>query len=233
MAFRFRQFTVEDQHSTMPVGTDAMLLGAWTQPAGAKRILDIGTGCGVLALMMAQRSTAAVTAIDIDARSAAEAGLNFKQSPWSERLQCHGLSLQDFQQSQPGTFDLIICNPPFFSGSLRSPSLKRNLARHEAELTHRGLLASVRELLGEADAFATVMPSALWEPFTGEAAIQELHPVQELWVRSFARKPPLRVLALFRKTGKVANIRQELVIFDVPGKFSTEYLELTAEFHSF
>ena len=112
MAFRFKQFTVEDDRSSMRVGTDAVLLGSWIRTGKTAEILEIGTGCGVIALMMAQRSTANITAVEIDRDSGRQASRNFSDSPWHMRMKAIHVSFQDFAKQHQGQFDLITTNPP-------------------------------------------------------------------------------------------------------------------------
>ena len=135
MPFRFKQFSVEDDQSSMRIGTDAILLGAWAEVKSAKNILEIGTGCGVIALMMAQRSSANITAIDIHKDSVEQATVNFRSSPWTERLTSLNISCKEFACTSEKDFDLVISSPPFFSKSLKSPYGGRNLARHDDTLT--------------------------------------------------------------------------------------------------
>lgn len=232
MAFRFRQFIVEDGCSTMPVGTDAMLLGAWTDPAGSRSILDIGTGCGVLALMMAQRSDATVTAVDIDPGSVAEAARNFAASPWPGRLtaMCADITATD---TDPGRFDLVVSNPPFFAGSLKPPDERRTLARHGSTLSIRDFPAVADRFLAPTGRFALVVPADAFDGFRRIAENEGFRLYRMMTVRSFREQPPVRVLCHFAKSPESEPERQELIIFDAPGKFSAEYLELTSEFHFF
>jgi tRNA1Val (adenine37-N6)-methyltransferase len=136
MAFRFKQFMVEDDLCTMRIGTDAILLGAWAEPGQAKSILEIGTGCGVISLMLAQKSDARIVAIDIDEDSVKQARYNFTRSSWSDNLQAQMVSLQDHASASERQYDLIITNPPFFTGSLKSPDEKKNRAKHSSDLSH-------------------------------------------------------------------------------------------------
>ena len=233
MAFRFRHFIVEDDRSTMPVGTDAMLLGSWADPGESRRILDIGTGCGVLALMMAQRSGAFVEGIDKDPASAAQASGNFSASPWSDRLASICAPVEEFSLRSQGRYDFIITNPPYFSRSLKSPSPVRTLARHETGMSLQGLADVLDRLLSPAGRFAVVLPVRVFRGFEESAGKKGFQEIKTMMVRSWRHKTPVRVLALFSKSAKSEAERQELIIFDAPGRFTSGYLELTSDFHYF
>lgn len=120
--FRFKQFTIQQEDAAMKVGTDGVLLGAWASvPEPGSRVLDVGTGTGLIALMIAQRAgDVRVDALEIDASSASQANENFQNSPWKERLNCVHSSFQDYASQCDLPYDLIICNPPFFSGSKKT-----------------------------------------------------------------------------------------------------------------
>jgi tRNA1Val (adenine37-N6)-methyltransferase len=154
--FRFRQFSIEDDRSTMKVGTDGVLLGALAQCRGS-RILDLGTGSGLIALMLAQRFLkATIEAIDVDEASVLQARENFQRSPWGDRLTA---LIADARQYKPAcSYDLVVSNPPFFAQSLKSPEARRTLARHNDTLTTAELLESVSRLLAEDGRFWCVLP---------------------------------------------------------------------------
>lgn len=233
MSFRFQQFIVEDDRSTMPVGTDAMLLGAWADPGNAGRILDIGTGCGVIALMMAQKCQAPVDAIDRDSDSAAEAALNFKNSPWPDRLMARCITLKTFSETHQGKYGFIVCNPPYFFDSLQSPSPKRNLARHLQDFRGRDLILYIQNLLEPEGCFAVVLPYDAEDDFSRTAVEVGFFIKTRMSVKSFLHKKPVRTLTCFSKSETISQEKQELIIFDAPGKFSAGYLKLTTGFHYF
>ena len=177
MAFRFKHFLVEDDQSTMPVGTDAMLLGSWADPGSAKTILDIGCGCGVLAMMMAQKSDGQVDAIDIDEKSVLQAANNFRSCPWKSRLKAYSVTLQLFPSMVEKHYDFIITNPPFFAGSLKSPSETRNRARHDTDLTLVRLLCETKKLLNPPKAgSAVILPEQTFSEFTRLAKLHGFYP---------------------------------------------------------
>jgi tRNA1Val (adenine37-N6)-methyltransferase len=152
--FRFKQFSVDDSKCAMKVGTDAVLLGAWADVTCAETILDIGTGCGLIALMAAQRSNAHITAIDIDESTTLQSKENFLSSPWHDRLEA--IHIEQFQPDY--LFDLIICNPPFFKNALKTPFHERNLARHNDSLSFESLVSHVNILLSENGKFFFILP---------------------------------------------------------------------------
>ena len=128
--FQFQQFRIEQAACAMKVSTDACLLGAVADLTGATRLLDIGTGTGLLALMAAQRhATVEIVAVEIDAAAATQAAANAAASPWAGRIEVRAMSLDDFAATQPAFFGHIICNPPFFRQSLRSPDAARSTAQ--------------------------------------------------------------------------------------------------------
>lgn len=142
----------------MKVGTDGVLLGAWTEPHDAASILDVGTGSGLITLMLAQKSNAILHAIDIDSNAVQQAEENFNNSPWKDKLFVQESSLQNFADVTHMKFDLIVSNPPFFINSLRTPDLIRSAARHDTELTHNELLACSKKLLNKTGRICLILP---------------------------------------------------------------------------
>jgi Predicted O-methyltransferase len=155
--FRFKQFTVYQDLCALKVGTDGVLLGAWTKIQSAdKRILDIGSGTGLISLMMAQRSEAFIDAIDIDEGAFRQTAINFEQSPFSARLHAYHTSLQDYFPAQK--YDLIVSNPPYFSDSLKSPSQQKNQARHNDSLKFEDLIAKSADILNPNGKITLILP---------------------------------------------------------------------------
>jgi tRNA1Val (adenine37-N6)-methyltransferase len=233
MAFRFRQFIIEDRQSTLRVGTDSMLLGSWANPENAKRILDIGTGCGVLALMMAQKSEAVIDAIDIDQPSIIEADNNFKGSPWASRLSAIQDSLREFSQTGQPVYDFIITNPPYFSNSLKSPASRANHARHDESLSLPELASHVHHLLTDHGCFALILPVESAVRFQSTCADCGLYLSRNLVVYPKPGSPPKRTLMEFTKTKIHHPENTSLTILDASGRFTPGYLAMTEDFHSF
>jgi tRNA1Val (adenine37-N6)-methyltransferase len=173
-AFRFKQFTVEQDKCAMKVGTDALLLGAWADCSHATRVLDIGTGTGVLALMLAQRAPQAhIDAIEIDAAAAEQATQNVARSPWQSRVTVYEVSLQQFAAANPlPIYDFIVSNPPFFHQSLKTPDPQRAQARHTDSLLHDVLLHNTAQLLLPNGSCCFVLPTNQSARFCGKSQCQ-------------------------------------------------------------
>lgn len=157
--FQFKQFTVHQEHCAMKVGTDGVLLGAWTKVKSGERILDIGTGTGLVSLMLAQKdASTSIVAIDIDESATQQAISNVAQSPFMSQIKVNHISLEQLHFNQ--SFDLIVSNPPYFNNSLHSPDQARTLARHTQSLTLQSLFESVAKLLVDGGRFCMIYPVA-------------------------------------------------------------------------
>ncbi len=226
--FKFKQFAVEQDDVAMKVGTDGVLLGAWAECEGARRILDIGTGTGVIALQMAQRNpTAQVQAVEIDEIAAKRARANFDNSPWAERLEVEQTPVQEFSPAE--RFDLIISNPPYFIDSLLPPDAKRSTARHTHDLTFGELDRAACRLLAESGRFALILPEPEFERYTEQS---QLHLVRRCNVHSVEGGAIKRVMGEFSKY-KPAKIEIESLAIEVErrGEFSADYRALTKDFY--
>ena len=233
--FQFQQFRIEQANCAMKVSTDACLLGAAADLTGATRLLDIGTGTGLLALMAAQRHpTVEIEAVEMDEAAAAQAAANTAASPWAERIQVQALSLAEYAATQPAPFSHIICNPPFFQQSLRSPDVARTTARHTAADT-----LSFEELAGfaadflQADGLLTVLlPPPEMLAFERMAATHGLHPATRLVVRHRLGSKPLRHITGFRRAVG-AVLETELTIRETndESSYSAEFRALLAGFY--
>jgi tRNA1Val (adenine37-N6)-methyltransferase len=209
------------------VGTDAVLLGAWTDLSGAKRILDIGTGCGVLALIAAQKNrTATIDAAEIDDAAAEQAAENFAASPWPDRLRAHRMDVRRMKSSEP--YDLIICNPPYYEGEAPSPDDRRSLAKHSGELSFAELLDAVDLALAPDGRFNVVLPSNREKEFLQLATEHGLKLSRRCAVHYLASRPPKRVLLEMRR-GKVERLDEEIVVETVPGSPDPKYAALVSD----
>jgi len=156
--FSFKQFTVFHHKCAMKVGIDGVLLGAWADVDNADAILDIGTGTGLIALMLAQRSSARIDAIDIDADAVIQANENIQKSPWLSRIEAYEVELQKYVLKTENRYDLIVSNPPYFVNSTKAPVENRNTARHTDTLTHKELLDNALILLKPTGRICVVLP---------------------------------------------------------------------------
>lgn len=229
-AFRFKQFEVIQSETPMKVGTDGVLLGAWAGLNGhERRILDIGTGTGLIALMMAQRTTdAEVWGVDID--PVAEAQQNGERSPWSNRLHFVQTPVQDFE-AEP--FDLIVSNPPFFTESLKCPDRGRTMARHAVALPFEELVEAVVRLLKAEGRFAVVLPVEEATRF-GELCTGRLRRIRCTKVRTTPRHGAKRVLLEWAHAASSQQMMptEELMIGTGEHEcYTEEYRRLTCDFY--
>ena len=216
----------------MKVGTDGVLLGAWADVAGPERILDIGTGSGVIAIMLAQRRpSAAVHGVEIDAESCEQARENVRISPWADRLSMVCASVQTYEGKE-GAYDLIVSNPPFFSGGTFSDNQDRTSIRHTTKLPHGDLLQSARRLLSPAGRFCVVLPLIEGLRFREMATQYQLYCTRFRAVRSKEEKPVERLLLQFERRPKEIVEEPELIIqFDGINDWTPAYRELTGDFY--
>ena len=156
--FDFKKFSIKQDKCAMKVGTDAVLLGAWIIPNGSKNILDIGTGTGVISLMLAQKSTANILAVDIDKESTEQAKLNVSLSSYNSQIIVENISIQDLAKKSERKFDLIVTNPPYFIDSYKSIEANRTIARHSDSLPFEDLIDSVKKLLDIKGKFCMILP---------------------------------------------------------------------------
>ncbi|MDQ2793654.1 MAG: methyltransferase [Bacteroidota bacterium] len=206
--FQFQQFRIEQSACAMKVSTDACLLGAAADLTHATRLLDIGTGTGLLALMAAQRHpTATIEAVEIDAAAAAQAATNAAASPWAGRMAVRAISLADYAATQPAPFSHIICNPPFFRQSLRSPDAARTTARHEAAdtLSFAALAAFAAEFLAPTGLLTVLLPPVEMRAFEQVIDAAGLRAATRLVVRHRPGSKALRHITGFRRNGAVVQ----------------------------
>jgi tRNA1Val (adenine37-N6)-methyltransferase len=233
--FQFQHFRIEQSQCAMKVSTDACLLGAAADLSGATRLLDIGTGTGLLALMAAQRHpTAEIEAVEIDEAAAAQAALNAADSPWAGRVQVWALGLAEYATTQPAQFSHIVCNPPFFRQSLRSPDAARNTARHTADdtLSFKALAAFTADFLQPDGLFTVLLPPPEMHAFEAIAAAAQLYPATRLVLRHRPGSRPLRHITGFRRaTGAVQETALTIREADDDKVYSAEFRALLAGFY--
>ena len=232
-SFRFQQFTIRQDRCLMKVGTDGVLLGAWTPVAGARTILDVGTGTGLIALMLAQRAAGAlIHAVELDAESARQAAENVAASPWADRVAVFQGDFQSFAQNALLPYDLIVSNPPFFHGDLKSPKAGRNRVRHTDTLPYGDLLCGVERLLAPGGRLCVILPEGEGRDFQQIATSFGLFVtrIQEVFGRP--GKPVERVLMQLERESK--PLQRASVLFvqdDTSGVRSVAYQEMTSDFY--
>lgn len=233
--FRFKRFAVRQECAAMKVGTDGVLLGAWCPVDGRPRAaLDIGTGTGLLALMIAQRcEECRVDAVEIDAGSFGQASANFAESPWSERLIAYHSSIQDFALVGGHEYDLVVSNPPYFENSLPSPDGGRTIARHTTELSYEELVACAAAFLSASGVFAVIVPRTATERFLERAEHAGLYLHRWTEVRSKPGAPPRRSLLALRRTPPHCPVIPDGLMIEngCSQTYSAEYIALTRDFY--
>ena len=241
-SFRFKQFTVWHDRCAMKVGTDGVLLGAWCPLPNSEasntqytRVLDVGTGSGLIALMIAQRlhsrgDIPAILGIDIDCDAVEQSQINFQQSPWANSLTSQKCRLQDMPTEQE--FDLIVSNPPYFQDSLKNPNAQRATARHTDTLSYAELIAHSARLLYKDGILALVLPIEAEQEILALATEHGLHPTHITHVHSKPGKPAKRLLiALSPITDNRYPTTDMMYIEGANQPRSEEYQALTAEFY--
>ena len=228
--FQFQQFRVQQDRCAMKISTDAVLLGTLAYGHSPKQILDIGTGTGVIALMLAQRfPEAQVTALEIDPEAATQADQNFKESPFAERLKLIPTAFQDF--SADTSFDLIVSNPPYFPDHLKSSDPKRNLALHTDSLSFETLLNHTSNLLAHAGQFWVILPPRQMGDFCKLAEEVLLFPNPKIQIQDTAYKPVHREIVSFSKIKGLPSIPTWVCCLkNEDGSYTDDYQQLIAGF---
>lgn len=228
-SFEFKQFIVNHDKCAMKVGTDGVLLGAWAPIENVNHILDVGTGTGLIALMLAQRSHSAnITAVEVDPAAAAQANENIQKSLWADRVK---VVCDDFRGYQSEIkFDLIVSNPPYFMDALKCPDEQRNMARHTGGLNYDLLFQQAAHLLSERGTVSIIIPVEAESAAVNAAWNQKLYPARCLRVFTKPGKPCRRVLLAFSFQNKEC-IEESLCIEVERHEYTAEYIALTKDFY--
>ena len=227
--FRFKQFSIAQDKCAMKVGTDGTLLGAWTKAFKPQQILDIGTGTGLIAMMLAQRfENAQIKAIEIDANASQQAAENFQNSPWSNRLSLKHISLQRFKHLS--SFDLIVSNPPYFENNLKANNKQRTQARHTDTLSFVTLIEGSAKLLNKNGSLAIIIPSAIKDKVETIAQKHHLHLNRLCWVKGTDKTAVKRAVLQFYFEEKPLE-ENTLIIEKERHVYSDEYTQLCKEFY--
>ncbi|MEL6250525.1 MAG: methyltransferase [Bacteroidota bacterium] len=229
--FHFRQFNIAQDRTAMKVGTDSILLGAWVDAKKPQRILDIGIGTGILCLMMAQKfDTAKIEGVELDPDAYKQAKENIAFSPWSDRIQVFQQSIQDFRETKP--YDLIISNPPYFSGDLEAKGNPRKNARQGEDLDLEVLVRQLGLFLAENGQAHIILPFDKLEALKGLLGKHKLSPHKLCTVYPRPEKAPYRFLMALGKEDK--SLVEEEIVIQIGGAnhYSEAYKKLTQEFYA-
>lgn len=231
--FRFKQFTINQDRCAMKVGTDGVLLAAWTPlPEMLYSILDIGTGTGLIALMLAQRSAAEqIDALEIDDNAYEQAVENFENSPWNDRLFCYHAGLDEFVEEIEDEYDLILSNPPFYTDDYHSNDEKRDLARFEFSLPFQDLLEAVSLFLSEDGIFSVIIPFKEEAHFIELANELELFPIKITRVKGHATAEIKRSLLAFSRKKIEKPFLDELILEIERHQYTPDFTELVKDFY--
>jgi tRNA1Val (adenine37-N6)-methyltransferase len=226
--FQFKQFVVNQEDCAMKVGTDGVLLGAWFDFKENGSVLDIGTGTGLIALMAAQRGADSVVAVEIDEKAARQAAENVASSKWKDIVTVVHSDIACFSDDK--RFDAVVCNPPFFRDSLRSPDSVRSQARHNDTLSYEKLAEMANYLLSDSGLFSLVLPYDMVDTFISVAAKNGLYLCKRTNVVTRKGNLPKRVLLSLCKQVKVC-VTDELVMFDELNNETSEYISIVRDFY--
>ena len=217
----------------MKVGTDGVLLGAWVDLNNVDTVLDIGTGTGLIALMIAQRkSNSKITAIDIDVLSCLQAKENVSSSPWNDIIKIENITFQDYSSASTLKYDLIITNPPFFINSTKAPVKERAIARHADTLSHNDILKGSRNLLNKNGKLSLILPFDGYDCFAAKATEFGFFEERRMIVYPTPKKAPVRILSQWT-LDKPNGLITEKIVIEKYGRhnYSEEYIKLTEDFY--
>lgn len=228
--FHFKSFSLRHHRSTMKVGTDAVLLGIWTDLTSVKSVLDVGAGCGIISLLLASRATLSVDAVELDADSFEEAKQNFQESPYSDRLRVIHSDFNDFVPPDDKRYDLIISNPPFFINDLQSKDPKKSMARHTQSLTYERLLTGSLELLNPEGKISVVLPYRESRLFLSLAKSAGFFVEKQMLIFPMLGKEPNRINILLGRQ-PVEEQTEKFMIRDENGKFTSQYVDFVKDYY--
>lgn len=226
--FTFQQFTVNQSEDVFRVGTDGVLLGALANISDKKRILEVGTGSGLISLMLAQRNPdCQITAIDINEKAVLLAKENFENSPFSDRLSVMQRDFKNFNDDE--AYDLVVSNPPYFD---ENSSAKDAVARQKIELDFNDLIRKSSQLISDEGTFCVIIPFESGPEFISESRQQQFQLIRKVNISGIIGSKPKRLILEFSKTEKVL-IEENFTVEKSPRQYSEQYIELTRDFHVF
>lgn len=230
--FVFKKFQILQNRSAMKVGTDAVLLGAWVDCLEAQKILDVGTGTGLIAIMLAQRSiNSQIAAIEIDKKAFEDASENVKNCVWSKQIFLQNISLQDFTLLSSEKYDLMVSNPPFFKNSKVSKNQQRTIARHQKTLNSEDLIFAAKKVLNYQGRLAVIIPTENFSDYTENATKAGFFLTKKVNIKPTPQKQVRRLLLEFSKQKKVCQTTELVVEEFGRHNYSQAYRTLTADFY--
>lgn len=229
--FHCKQFSIYQENASLKVGTDAVLLGTYASFTNPTSILDIGTGTGILALMMAQKYPCPIYAIDIDEGSITDAHMNFSSSTWNNRLYLEKKDVQEFALAHTHSYDGIICNPPFFSKSLKNPDAQKMVARHDVMLTPQILFTCAAQMLRATGSITIIIPYSEKELFCQHALEQSFYLTHEILIYPFEHSTnPNRTILTFSLQWSAFQ-KDSIAIRDAQSQYTKQFIEQTKDFY--
>lgn len=229
--FRFKRFTIYQDACAMKVGTDGAVLGGWCSGRPADRILDVGTGTGIIALMLAQRTDARIDAVEIDPAAARQAAENAAASPWSERIHVYAENFIAYYSRCSVRYDRIVSNPPYFDHALLPPAHQRTLARHTTHLSFPVLFAGSRRLLQPTGTLSLIFPVSREIQTENEAAACGFHLRRKTFLSGRKGLPPGRILAEWTLHPTASCPAETLFIEEENRSYTPEFISVMHEFY--
>ena len=229
--FQFKEFIIYQDQCGMKVGTDGVLLGAWANISDSDFILDIGTGTGMIAIMMAQRTSAKIDGVEIDQAAYRQASQNVSECKWKNRIKLYNQSFQEFSKLQKERYDQIITNPPYFVNALQAPEKKRADARHAHSLNFDDILSGSKKLMKETGRLSLILPFSEGIKFQEKATAFDLFCIRKTYVKPLPDKDPKRLLMEF--SFKKEPLTEDYLVIENNKRhhYTQEYKELTKQFY--
>jgi tRNA1Val (adenine37-N6)-methyltransferase len=233
--FQFKQFSIQDHHTAMKIGTDGILLGSWVNVDKATKILDIGSGTGVIAIMSAQKNQVAdITALEIDENAIVDAQLNIQNCGWNNRINLIHISLQEFEKNNSQFFDCIVSNPPFFENSQKAANFARIKARHTDSLHYTDLLRFAQNWLTKDGTLNLILPTEQGYNCIECSSNFDLKPIRICEVHPIPAKPAHRLLISFGRESSNHELEKNKLIIEtgiVRHEYTEEYKKICKEFY--
>jgi tRNA1Val (adenine37-N6)-methyltransferase len=229
--FNFKQFTIQQEQSAFKVGTDGVLLGACAELSEAKKILDIGTGTGLIAIMAAQRCNAEIIAIEPDKKSFCQASENINVCKWKSRIYIENTDFHNYYNCNNVKFDIILTNPPFFRDSLRNPEGEKSATRHSESLTSFEILEGAAKLLTKEGSLQLILPYVEGNIFIAEAIDFGFFCNRIIKIKPYPEADIKRLILLFERGKKLVTEKFLTIETGVRHRYTEEYKEVTKDFY--